>query len=93
MNQYAALMLELPQRLDEALTLVAEERTPKSFTRETYKRKNSSVTMAALLLMLAAFVLLVQHPGVTMSKEWADSIKALVFVALGACVLRAATRA
>lgn len=93
MNQYAALMLEFPQRLDEVLTLVADERMHKSFTRETYQRKNSTVTMAALLLMLAAFVLLVQHAGVTISREWTDSIKALVFVALVAYVLRVATRA
>ena len=93
MNQYAALMLELPQRLDEALTLVAEGRTEKSLTRETYEyghRKSSSAAMVALLLMLAASVLLVQHAGAIMNAAWADTVKALVFIALGACVLRAA---
>jgi ubiquinone biosynthesis protein len=96
MNQYAALMLELPQRLDEALTLVAEERTQSRLPmRETYEpgsRQSSSAILVALLLMLAAFVMLGQHAG-ALNGSWADSIKALVFVALGAGVLRAASRA
>jgi len=94
MNQYAALMFELPQRLDEALTLVAEGRTqsrsPMRETHERERRQNSSAIMAALLLVLATFVILVQHAG--MNEAWADSIKAFMFIALGACVLRAASR-
>ena len=97
MNQYAALMMELPQRLDEALTLVAEGRNESRFpVRERHQREcrqTSSTTIVALLLVLAAFVMLVQHAGVVINAAWADSIKALLFVALGACVLRAASRA
>ena len=90
MNQYAALMMELPQRLDEALTLVAEGRTQMRERHERRGRQNSSVMMVALVVVLGAFVLLVQHASVV---TWNDSLKALVFVVLGACVLRLASRA
>jgi len=96
MNEYAALMVELPQRLDEALTLVAEGHTQSRLgEREMYPhqpRQNSSAIIVALVLVLAALVLLVQHVAATVSAAWADGIKALVFVALGACALRAASR-
>jgi ubiquinone biosynthesis protein len=90
MNQYAALILELPQRLDEALTLVAEDRTQMRERHERRGRQNSSAIMVALVLVLGAFVLLVQRAGVT---TWNESLKALAFVVLGACVLRVASRA
>jgi hypothetical protein len=96
MNQYATLMLELPQRLDEALTLVSDGRTQsRFFERDRYegqRRKNSSTIMVALLLVLATFVMLVHRSGVALNVVWTDSIKAFVFVVLGACVLWAACR-
>lgn len=90
MNTYAALMLELPQRLDQALTLVTEGRAQSGFPaleRERERRQNSSVLLVALLLVLGALGLLVQHAGVT-----ADTIKTLVFVVVSAGVLRVAIR-
>jgi hypothetical protein len=95
-NRYAALMLELPQRMDQALTLAARGSRELDFSTweriERQRRKNSSTAMAALLLMLAAFVLLAKQVTTALSADWADSIQAVVFVALGAFVLRVASR-
>jgi hypothetical protein len=95
-NRYAALMLELPQRMDQALTLAARGSRQLDFSTweriECQRRKNSSTAIVALLLMLTAFVLLAKQVTTALSADWADSIKTVVFVALGAFVLRVASR-
>lgn len=97
MDTYAALMVNLPQRLDEALTLAAEGGARVRFqlptSVERRRRKNSSMKLTALLLVLAAFVLWTHNPATALAGPWADGVRALVFVALGALVLRAVIRA
>jgi ubiquinone biosynthesis protein len=98
MDRYAAMMAGLPQRLDEMLTLASEGgarlrlRVPEAASRR--HRKNSSAAFAALLLALAAAALLLPHVTASLAgNEWANGISAAVFIACGACVLRAAVRA
>ena len=96
-GRYASLVMDFPQRLDEVLTLAAEGdarvrlRMPE--TERPRGRENSSTRVVVLLLVLAAFVLWAQHPVVRLGGAWADAFKAFGFVALGALVLRAASRA
>jgi ubiquinone biosynthesis protein len=97
LGRYAALAVDFPQRLDEVLTLGAEGdarvrlRMPETEGRRG--RDNSSTRVVVLLLVLAAFVLWAQHPAVRLGGAWADALRAFGFVALGALVLRAASRA
>lgn len=96
-DRYTALMMAIPQRLDEALTLAAggsarvKLHVPETASRR--RQKNSIAVVTAMLLLLAsvAFAL----PRVTSSfagNEWAGRINALAFVACGALLLLAASR-
>jgi hypothetical protein len=97
MDRYAAMMMGLPQRLDEVLTLASEGgarlklRVPEAASQR--RRKNSSAVFTALLLALAAVALLLPHVTASLlTKEWAHRINALTFAACGAWLLRAAGR-
>ena len=97
LDRYAAMMMGLPQKLDEVLTLVAESsaRLKLQGTREAgYRRqKNSSAVVIALLLVLAAVVLLSHHlTASAVDGAWLDRISAMVFVLVGALLLRAVSR-
>lgn len=96
LDRYVVMMMGLPQKLDEALTLVAESsagvRLHGSGEVEHRRQQNSSVLMITLLLVLGAFVLLSHHlaaSGVT--GAWFDRISAVVFVVLGALLVWAAS--
>jgi ubiquinone biosynthesis protein len=97
LHRYAAVAVDLPQRLDEALTLVASGDARLKFqmpeTAERRARQNSSAKVTALLLVLAAFVVWAQSPAASLAGAWGDGVKAFIFVVLGALVLRAASRA
>lgn len=96
LSRYALLAVDFPQRLDEVLTLAAEGdagvrlKMPETTGRRS--RENSSAKVAALLLVLAAFVLWARHPASSLAGAWGDSVKAFIFIALGALVLRTASR-
>jgi ubiquinone biosynthesis protein len=98
MDKYAAMMMGLPQRLDEMLTLASEGgarvRLHVPETTAHRRRKNYSAVVASLLLVLAAVAFVL--PRVTASlfaEEWANRVNAVVFIACGALLLRAAGRA
>jgi ubiquinone biosynthesis protein len=98
MDRYAAMMAGLPQRLDEMLTLASEGstrlrlRVPEAASRRP--RENSSAVSTALLLVLAATALLLPHVTPSLvANEWANRVNTVVFIAVGAMVLRAASRA
>jgi ubiquinone biosynthesis protein len=98
MDSYAAMMVGLPQKLDEMLTLASEGGARvRLHVQEAASRrhgKNSSAVFTALLFALAAAALLLPHvAGLLAGKEWANGVSAAVFIACGACVLRAAVRA
>ncbi|MCA1593785.1 MAG: hypothetical protein LC754_14275, partial [Acidobacteria bacterium] len=96
-DRYAALMLEMPRRLDEALTLVSEDsprvklHVPEAA--EHRRQKNSSAVLNAWLLVLASVALLLPRLTASMLAEpWAERINTVVFIFVGALLLRAANR-
>ena len=94
MEKYGAILTELPRRLDEALTLVADGRArmklqvPESSIHR--RRKNSSTIVLSLLMVLGALALISHR---LTSLPWVDSFSALVFIALGGLLLHVASRA
>ncbi len=97
LDKYAAMMTELPQKLDAVLTLVAEGHTRFEYEKrertEHRSRKNSSATMIALLLLLMSVVLLSHYISASAdAKVWADRIGTVAFLFVGALLLRAACR-
>jgi ubiquinone biosynthesis protein len=94
MEKYGAVLAELPRRLDEALTLVADGRArlklqvPESSGHR--RRRNSSSVVLSLLIALGG-VALISHR--LTSLPWVDSLSALVFITLGGLLLHVATRA
>ncbi len=97
LDKYSAMMMELPQKFDQALTLMAEShaRSPLQGTRSAqhHGQRNSSAVVIALLLTLVAVVLLSHHLAVSaIAGVWIDRVSAIVFVVLGALLLRAVSR-
>ncbi|HEX8292496.1 MAG TPA: AarF/UbiB family protein, partial [Pyrinomonadaceae bacterium] len=97
-DKYAAMMMGMPGRLDEMLTLGEEGgarvRLRVTETPSDRRQKNSSAAVTSLLLVLASAALLL--PPLTASllaREWADRVNAVVFILVGVMVLRAASRA
>jgi ubiquinone biosynthesis protein len=93
LDRYAAMMMGLPQKLDEVLTLVAESgaRVRLQSAQEVGHRReqSSSAVVVALLFVLAAVVLLSHHVSASAAGGvWFDRISAMVFVVVGALLLR-----
>jgi hypothetical protein len=98
LDKYGTMMMELPSKLDQALTLMTEgyARLPlQGATPAPYRgQHNSSAVVIALLLALVAVVLLSHHlASSAIGGVWVDKVSAIVFVVLGALLLRAASRA
>ena len=96
-DRYAALLMGMPQRLDQALTLASEGtvrvklHVPEKLSQQ--RQKNSTAVMTAMLLLLAAIAFAL--PRVTSSfvgSDWAGRINAVVFIAGGALLLFAMGR-
>jgi len=97
LEKYSTLLMELPQKFDHALTLMAERqaRPPLQGTRfaQHQRQRNSSVVVIALCLTLVAVVLLSRHLAISAhAGVWVDRASAIAFVVLGALLLRAASR-
>jgi predicted unusual protein kinase regulating ubiquinone biosynthesis (AarF/ABC1/UbiB family) len=98
LDKYSAMTMGLPQRLNDALTLIAEGSARVKLQgrgASGHRRpKHSSAVVIALLLALAAVTLFSHHLATSAGAgEWLDRISAVVFVLLGALLLRAASRA
>lgn len=97
LDKHTAMLMALPRKLDEVLTL-AVERGPRGPSQETrgvqlHGRHRSATVVLALLLALASAVLLSHHLMASGSAGvWVERGSAIVFVVLGALVLRAASR-
>jgi ubiquinone biosynthesis protein len=92
LERYAPLLLELPKRLDEALTLVAEGGARVNLqlreTAENRQQKNSTAAVSALLLVLAALALFAHHLALFQSETgWGGKIVVVVFVLVGVLLL------
>jgi hypothetical protein len=95
LERYATMMMELPRKFDEALTQAYSQRLQHHGTPSAYSPRPSttSAVVVALLLALAAVVLLSQHLVASgIAREWVEKGSAIVFVLLGALLLRAASR-
>ena len=97
-DKYSAMMMELPQKFDQTLTLMAESqaRSPLQGTRSAqhYGQQNSSAVVIALLLTLVAVVLLSHHLAASaIGGVWVERVSATAFVILGALLLWVASRA
>jgi predicted unusual protein kinase regulating ubiquinone biosynthesis (AarF/ABC1/UbiB family) len=95
-DRYAALLMGMPQRLDQALTLASEgtARVKLHVPEKQQREKNSTAVMTAMLLLLAAVAFAL--PRVTSSfvgNDWAGRINAVAFVVCGALLLFAMGRA
>lgn len=96
MDQYTALAMGMPQRLNEALAFGADapRMRPQSVSRSTrHEQAGSSAGVVALLLVLAAVVLVSHHLAASaIAGVWIERMSAIVFVSVGALLLRAASR-
>jgi ubiquinone biosynthesis protein len=97
-DRYAALLMAMPQRFDQALTLASEGtarvklHVPENVSQQ--RQKNSAAVTTAMLLLLAAVAFAL--PRVTSSfvgNDWAGRINAVAFVVCGALLLGVAGRA
>jgi len=96
LDKYAAMMIELPETVDEVLTLMTDNSTRLKLQAMrgagSRGQKNSSAVVTALLLVLAAVVLVSHHLAASeVTGVWVDRISAVVFVLIGALLLRAVT--
>lgn len=97
MDRYSALLVDLPQQLNDALSLAARgELHPKMESRDAIDQrrlKNSSAVSTSLLLLLAALSLLSRHLATSAAvSQWSGRIGVTIFLLLGAQVLRNAVR-
>jgi len=97
LDKYSAMMMELPQKFDHVLTLMAESpaRLPLQGTKAAQQRgqHSSSAVVMALLLVLVAVVLLSHHLAVSaIAGVWVDRVSTITFLLLGALLLWAAGR-
>jgi predicted unusual protein kinase regulating ubiquinone biosynthesis (AarF/ABC1/UbiB family) len=96
-DRYAAMMMAMPQSLDQMLTIAPEGGTRlKLHVPETVsqrRQKNSVAVMAAMLLLLIAVAFaLPRVTSVFVGGDWAGRINAIVFIACSALLLLAAGR-
>ena len=97
MDSYFGIMMDLPQRLDEALTLGAKGDVRLKLRAATEeigeRRRNSLAVLVALFMVLASCAVLSRYLAASgLSGARVDSIRAVAFLMLGAIVLRVATR-
>lgn len=95
-SRYAEVVVDLPQRLDEVLSLASAGDPRVSLqvkeTSEQRRRRNSSARVTALLLALASVALVTQRFGDSLAGAWVEKAGAVAFVLVGALLLRAASR-
>ncbi|MBA3242723.1 MAG: AarF/ABC1/UbiB kinase family protein [Acidobacteria bacterium] len=91
-QRYAALFLEMPQSLDEALTLASggEGRLKIRVSPDhgVRRRNNTPSVMISLLVAAAAVALLAHHVSASgMAGAWAERIGAIIFLLFGVLLL------
>jgi predicted unusual protein kinase regulating ubiquinone biosynthesis (AarF/ABC1/UbiB family) len=95
-DKYSALMMDMPQTVDEALTSGSEDGERFKLPDPAGDRAGAGTTsavVAALLLVLAAAGLLSHYVTASMvAGPWANRINTIVFLVFGALLLRATSR-
>jgi ubiquinone biosynthesis protein len=91
MDAYLALMMRLPQQLDQALTMSANGDMRPRFqlpeTPETRRKKNSLATAVALWLTFGATLLLARQLETNLALLLSGRISTVVFIFFGALLL------
>lgn len=92
MDPYLRIMLDLPQRFDDALTMGADGkariRLQKSHTRGARRKKNSAAIDVVLLLAFGALMILLQRFAANPTPSRWFTAGVLMFACLGAWLLR-----
>jgi predicted unusual protein kinase regulating ubiquinone biosynthesis (AarF/ABC1/UbiB family) len=93
-DQYAAVLMEMPKRLDQALTLVAEGTGQRNAAAaaDTPRRESLSGVVVALMLLLITSAVLSHYLSAASAEGWVDKVGAVVFVAVGVLLLRSVSR-
>jgi hypothetical protein len=97
LNKYAVMLADLPQKLDQMLTVAADgDARMKLHIAETDPRprqKNSSTATTATLMVLTAVVLLANRLATSsIGGVWVDRISGIAFVLISALLLRLVRR-
>ena len=95
LERHATLLMELPQNLDNALTVAAEQRVQRPHTRGgvSQKQPHMSPVFIALLLVLVAVVLVSRHLETHhVEGIWMEVSSAVLFTVLGGLLFRAVSR-
>jgi predicted unusual protein kinase regulating ubiquinone biosynthesis (AarF/ABC1/UbiB family) len=92
LERYAPVLLELPRKMDEVLTLLTSQSARMHLqvreTAEKRRRRNSTAAVTSLLLVLAGVALLARHLGaIDGLGSWGVRIGAGIFVVVGALLL------
>jgi ubiquinone biosynthesis protein len=92
LEKYAPLLLELPRKMDEVLTLATEGSARMQLqvreTAEHRRHRNSTASVAALLLVLAGVALLTRYLAAAEElRGWEVSIGTATFVLVGTLLL------
>ena len=98
LERYAAMMTELPQKLDAALTLAAEGnlrlKVQEGGKGERRRQKDALAIAIALMLFLGAVAVLSRHLAASgVAGLWVESASAILVVIIGVMLLRASSRA
>ena len=97
LDKYARMMVEMPGKLDEVLSLAAEGNARlklRIVEAAGHKRQKNSLAAASSLLLLLAAVVLLSHHLAKQDGEgaWAEKIGAVLCVLIGTMALVAASR-
>lgn len=96
MDDYFSIMLDLPQRLDGALTMGADGkarmRLQRSETVAARRKKNSSTIDVALLLAFGAMIILPQRFEANLAGSRWFAAGVVMFICLGSWLLRSSRR-
>ena len=97
LDKYATMIMELPKKLDDVLTLASEGNTRLKLRitegADRRRQKNSLAVSIALLLMVATVILLAHHLAINGGAGvWAERIGAILCVLIGAMLLRVISR-
>lgn len=95
-DRYAAVLMELPKRLDQTLTIASGGRAHLNaggaVADAPRSRESLPSVVVALMLLLVTAVLLSRHFSSAGARVWADKAGAIVFVAVGALLLWVVSR-
>src|SRR6185503_2440894 len=91
-DAYLALMMNLPQRLDQALTAIAKREVQVQGMSQSHKKKHSWAVELAMWLMFGASVLLFKRVEINLTSSQSGRLDIVVIVLFGALLLLSVNR-